>query len=463
MKELIVIALALVGGLVMLPMKWRLCVKIVFLLVVFEGALRKWFLPGIADFIYFGKDSIMLVAYLKFMIEPSQSKKSYYDIGSSHFLTFLSVLAILIPMFKMVDLNLGNPIAGMFGFKNYALYIPLIFLMPHLYDNIEDFIKEMVFYSSLSLPLCIIALIQYRSPGDSFINKFVGETVNDASVGDAVRTSATFSYLTGYPTYLLFIGSIILPFLTSKLKAYHKNISYLSFVFLWVALLTTGSRGALYSYIVLVVFYLICNENFWKKGYYKKLIPVFLIAAVALPTFFPQHISNFIDRAKQSDAGSGEKLDRILWFYSQIRDNLHVGGLFGLGTGITHPAVNKLSSMLSGDTKDPIIWNYVEAESAKIFLEIGLLGVCLWYLFRIYILIALLRLSFKLKIDLLKGLAFSTFLLHLLRLNDQLVTNITFQPYYWMTTGFLLMLPHLERKYFLHLKSGLTPTTFSRE
>ena len=147
MKELIVIALALVGGLVMLPMKWRLCVKIVFLLVVFEGALRKWFLPGIADFIYFGKDSIMLVAYLKFMIEPSQSKKSYYDIGSSHFLTFLSVLAILIPMFKMVDLNLGNPIAGMFGFKNYALYIPLIFLMPHLYDNIEDFIKEMVFNS----------------------------------------------------------------------------------------------------------------------------------------------------------------------------------------------------------------------------------------------------------------------------------------------------------------------------
>ncbi|MFM6609252.1 MAG: hypothetical protein ACKPJQ_07400, partial [Dolichospermum sp.] len=56
-------------------LNWRKSLKFALVIVVLEGALRKWVLPQASDMIYFLKDIILLGAYLKFY---SSSEPKYH-------------------------------------------------------------------------------------------------------------------------------------------------------------------------------------------------------------------------------------------------------------------------------------------------------------------------------------------------------------------------------------------------
>src|SRR5437764_9719914 len=59
--------LIIIIGVAVLFMAWRnweLGVKAVLVIVVFEGAVRKWFLPSASDLVYFYKDFVMLASFI---------------------------------------------------------------------------------------------------------------------------------------------------------------------------------------------------------------------------------------------------------------------------------------------------------------------------------------------------------------------------------------------------------------
>lgn len=55
-------------------LRWRRSVKIVFLLLVLEGALRKWVLPQANEMIYFLKDVVILGTYFNFYLFSDSDK-----------------------------------------------------------------------------------------------------------------------------------------------------------------------------------------------------------------------------------------------------------------------------------------------------------------------------------------------------------------------------------------------------
>ena len=57
---------ALVAILYVSSLNWRRTVKVVLVLLVIEGALRKWVLPQASDVMYFLKDIVLLGGYLKY-------------------------------------------------------------------------------------------------------------------------------------------------------------------------------------------------------------------------------------------------------------------------------------------------------------------------------------------------------------------------------------------------------------
>ena len=64
-EKLIVVAFAAVAFLWSLS-NWRAAVKAALVLLVFEGAIRKWLVPGSQQLVYFGKDIVLLGAYIGF-------------------------------------------------------------------------------------------------------------------------------------------------------------------------------------------------------------------------------------------------------------------------------------------------------------------------------------------------------------------------------------------------------------
>ena len=66
MGSRVLVALAIAVALLVAMRQWRLAVKGALVLVVIEGAVRKWLVPGAQDLVYFAKDLVLVGAYVGF-------------------------------------------------------------------------------------------------------------------------------------------------------------------------------------------------------------------------------------------------------------------------------------------------------------------------------------------------------------------------------------------------------------
>src|SRR5688500_17779139 len=54
---------------------WRGAIKAAMVLLILEGALRKWVFPGAQDLLYFAKDFLLVGAYLGFLAQPPTKQR----------------------------------------------------------------------------------------------------------------------------------------------------------------------------------------------------------------------------------------------------------------------------------------------------------------------------------------------------------------------------------------------------
>ena len=67
--------LIVIAGISVLFMSWRnweFGVQSVLVIVIFEGAVRKWFLPSASDLVYFYKDFVMLASFIGYLSRPNK-------------------------------------------------------------------------------------------------------------------------------------------------------------------------------------------------------------------------------------------------------------------------------------------------------------------------------------------------------------------------------------------------------
>ncbi len=448
MKELVglLAPIAIILILYLSLQNWRNSVKAVLVLLVIEGALRKWLLPEASQFIYFLKDIVVIGAYLRYyFFLPSESTFRIKGNQVAEAVISMILLVAVWCVFQVFNPSLGSPIIGIFGLRGYLLYIPLLWMLPNLFRSEDELYRFLRSYLLLVIPVGILAVLQYFSPPSSPLNVYTQDLVKlDAALLDrtSVRVTGTFSYIAGYGAYALVSFGLVLPLLTLKQSLWWRWATIVELLLIVSTSLMNGSRALVGSEILFLIGY-IGGQLLTNPYTIISLIKQFSLPAIAITTAaiigFQSAINGFQNRVTSNKDVSG----RIGLLYTEPIEFMQLKGLDSYGVGATHQATPALRSALNLPVGENIPVFY-ESEPGRVMLDLGPLGFLLWYLLRLSLIFLLLQTFLKLKRPFLRQLALSAFLIHATQFTAQVVINHTLLVYYWFLAGFIFLLPRLE-------------------
>ncbi len=443
MIKLLVAGLGAIVVIYMASRDWRRSVKVVFLIVVLEGALRKWIIPQANELIYFLKDFVLIGAYLRYFLSDRERRPIYLDAISG-----LVVLISLWCAYEMFNPALGSPIVGVFGFKIYLLYVPLIWMIPTLFrfeEELQIFLRN---HLTLIIPVGLLGLVQYVSPKTSWINAYApNEGANSAiaTFGGAglntARITGSFSHVNSYQGYLIAVFALLLPMLAVQQSQKWRWLTIAELMLVLVNTLMTGSRTPILAQGIILIGFLtigLVSQSSKMTFWLQRGLPSMGLVGLGVVLGFRQALDRFWKRASSSrDLNS-----RVTQNFYLPPDTFSGNNLEGYGVGSTHGATGTLRNLLglpTGKLPPP-----AEAEMGRIALELGPLGFVLWYGLRVVLIVSLWFTIWRVKRPLLRQLAIVAFLTHLVMLSGQLVFHHTFAIYYWFMSGFIFLLPQLE-------------------
>ena len=148
----------------------RLLVRLVFLiywLLIFEGALRKWGLPQLQEVLFFLRIPVTMLLYLiafKYRCWPHTALPL--------FLAYIfSAVAIVLVPFQIIAGGYGPPyllLAGS-GWINYFFYVPLAFLIAEQFRKEDlDLLTRQTLW--LTIPTSLLVITQFSAPSTAVIN-----------------------------------------------------------------------------------------------------------------------------------------------------------------------------------------------------------------------------------------------------------------------------------------------------
>ncbi|WP_373529670.1 hypothetical protein [Nostoc sp.] len=447
------IALLAVAGIVYISsLNWHHSVKAVFIILVVEGALRKWVLPQASEMIYFLKDFVILGAYINYyFFSLAEKKLAFKNFTVNILISFVAIWSL----FQVFNPSLGSPLVGMFGLRGYLFYIPLMWLIPSLFQSESELYKFLRSHLLLLIPVGILGIAQFFSPPSSPLNVYANNEASAVTFAgiNAVRVTGTFSYISGYSVYLLVCFGLLIFFLSINQSRWWRLLSICELFLVTVNSLMTGSRGVILASVLFLICYL------GVKGFTQPastlrllrqlLLPVIVVAIAAFIWFRPA-----VDAFSLRTTSNQDVSERISGSFTQPFEFIKYKELDGYGTGATHQAAPALRKVLGLPAGEFIPVGY-ESEMGRVALELGPIGFLLWYGLRVSIFIALWSVFWKLKSPFLRQLALSAFLIQVIQLNGQLVFHHTFSVYYWFLSSFIFLLPRLEQIENWHQKQQL--------
>jgi hypothetical protein len=442
----IFIAIA-VGFLYILSIDWRKLIISVLVLIIIEGVLRKWVLPQASDAIYFLKDLLLFAAYISYYFK---SKYHQIIINKKFNEVFTQIIYFLfgICLIQAFNPSLGSVFVGFFGIKNYLFYIPLVWMLPNLFNSKEELYKFLRFYLLLTIPVCILAIAQFFSPPDSPINVYAAGSIEGIATfgvgGDdgAVRVTGSFPYISGLGFYLSVSLILIIPLLSTKQSLKWHIISIIETLLVIVSSFMTGSRAVvffagiyLFGYLTILFF----NKKQLFNISFKRFIVPTIVIVLSTVLFFSKSVDLFTQRTVSNQE---EGYTRVLT--PLIEPWLLPLRLDGYGTGASHQATPKVREVLGVDLATVELPPPNDGSSVKVMLDLGPIGLILWEGLRLYLLLVLWNTFKRLQDPLLIQLALSILLFSIIQFTAPLVSNPVLSLYYWFFIGFIFLLPRLD-------------------
>ena len=207
-----------------------------FLLLLFEGALRKWFLPGLSQGLLIIRDPVVIWIYYLCYVRGIFPLNNPYLQRCFQWVAFAVVLSFLI--------NNAHPLTIAYGARTNLLHFPLIFVMARVL-SFEDVVNFGKGFLLLALPMTWVVAQQFQADRFDAINVAAGGTGHQMMTsGDKVRASGTFSFVSGIVFYYCFtVAYIIYGFLTKR--TFPKWMLYLGTSASLLAMVTAGSRSVI--------------------------------------------------------------------------------------------------------------------------------------------------------------------------------------------------------------------------
>lgn len=166
------------------------------LLWVFEGALRRWVLPSLANPLLLVRDPVVLLIYFQAI------RRGLFPMNGF----LLSMVAVVVPSF-FLTLMVGhkNLSVDLYGARVLLLHLPLVFVMGRVLRQ-EDVIRIAKWTMFIAIPMTVLMAVQYRSPPSAWVNVGAGGEGTATYIGamGLNRPPGTWTFITGpmafYPT-----------------------------------------------------------------------------------------------------------------------------------------------------------------------------------------------------------------------------------------------------------------------
>ncbi|MEO8376518.1 MAG: hypothetical protein ABI579_02520, partial [Candidatus Sumerlaeota bacterium] len=393
---------------------WRFWVKVGLYAAIFDGALRKWFLPSLSNIVYFLKDGIFLLSYVLFLVKNGRQSIMPSEL---RFLRPVFTFTVMIIFMQGLNPRLGSVAAGIMGMRNYLIYAPLIIIVPKMFRTKEELQNFLWPYVLTMIPCGILGFLQFSSPTTARINAYVGDAPDIVAFGHGkARVTGPFSYISGYTTYLMVIFGMLITQLTNVGGSKLKKLLLLGTFALCVSnMLMTGSRLPIFSAVIMSGFFVGVQAVYSQKQF-RKMLPAFIIIGVifAFAILRSPAYKSFMDRMNSVDTLTDDRIDpnkQFGKFFDIFRYEHYTGGW---GAGAYHPATWALRNTLHLPAGDSII--PLEDEPDRILGELGAVGFVLWYGMRAGFLLLLWMVFLRMRDPLLRNVALIALALHLLML-----------------------------------------------
>ena len=434
---------------------WQRALFGVFVLLVFEGALRKWAFPWAQAQIYLVKDVILLAVYLGFILDRRRSLPAPKGLD---FIKIVLFLGFIWGCLEVLNPNSPSILVGVMGVKSYFLYAPVAFVLPYAIKSREHLFVLIRRYIFMAIPVAVLGFIQILAGPASSLNVYVSHSEDTPAMlayfgeNALVRTSGTFSYISGYTAYLNFIALLAIGYNMAQGWRLKNNITPLLALTLVVgAMFTTGSRGTIYTLLAVgpVILWLASTSRILSPQIAMRLcILVPVIAILALNTS-PQAVEAFMQRANSAD--SSEPLARLVQSPFETIGVLSEAPPWGMGIGITMPAA---SAIMGAEFPWWLPTELLtEAEMARVTVELGLIGLLLTYLLRFIIPVFALRCARGFKDPAYRALGIVLAVHLALGVIGSIVLNPTAGLYYWGALGLVLAMRQLEQSRAMETRS----------
>ena len=353
---------------------------IYFILLLTEGALRKWFLPGLSQALLIIRDPLVIWIYFQAFqqnIFPSENK-------------YISLLTktTIVACFTSIIINQTHPFIILYGIHTNYLHIPLAFIMGRILTRTDVLNFGKAFLLGGFFMTWLVAE-QFQAEREGILNVAAGgHGFQLETSGGKLRASGTFSFVSGIVYYYCFaVSFVIYGFITKG--ALPRWMVYLGAGATLLAMVTAGSRSVIAECLQVVACFgflaYIKPSEFGKIAF--SLLGFILVGSILYSQIdlFQEGIKFLGLRFEEAANTEGNPFEAYFIRYWHIirapYDLTWVSffGLEGLGTGTR--AGSALAAKLGISTKI----GFVETPWSQPIIENGILIGCTFLFWRIWI------------------------------------------------------------------------------
>ena len=339
---------------------------IVFLVVVYEGAIRKWISPASTLPLILLRDLAALG--LVFYAWKCGNLGRYGKVTAV--MTAWSCLVIAWALLQVVA-GLNSPVVLAIGLRFWLLYIWFAIAAAATLTEHDYRISIRVAIVSL-LIMAPLAVLQHYSPTGATINRQLDgdEESVFVVVAGVVRTTGTFSFTSGYATFVTLVSPLVFGLLAARKRSRMNWIFALAaFGGFMVASVISGSRTAVLSAGLTLGLYLL-GRLIFSKNRDKPMAFVAVLMMLVMASVFVFFLSDAVTVTQQrfEEAAGGEDFfARVLAIF--VGEPTVYKGITFLGQGLG--AGSNLATSLRPGADN---FGLAESEAGRILLEGGLLG-----------------------------------------------------------------------------------------
>jgi hypothetical protein len=351
----------------------RRLIWLYFWLLIVEGALRKWVVPGLSNPVLLVRDPVLIAIYL-FAIPARVFPRNGWTV-TLFVIGFLSLLTSFVQLWLYLPPKMIALVAG-YGFRSNFFHLPLIFVMAKVLRP-EDVKKFGWWTLVLIVPMTALMVLQFQAAPDAFVNRTAGgEGEMMMSAMGKVRTAATFSFVTGVVAYFA-LATGFLVWATLRRTVYNIWLLGAAGSALIIGVVVSGSRSVVGACVVVVaslIIVLFLRPDSINRFAQTLLIVVVLGFVLTRTPIFKEGLSVLSTRFTEVAEATEQSVARglVTRVYADFEEAFFVIGkapFLGYGLGIGTNAGAKFLTGRSG-------FLLTEGEWSRVFLEMGpVLGV----------------------------------------------------------------------------------------